>query len=117
LCDDGRYLTKVGREGTLTDVDLDRGREFLQIKKAYRALLDDKLTELMPYAKELCSDAVVEVSSASYEDEDGHVDIFPPPGLPEEEEERVELAVAARAGDIFEETGLFILCAAFDRPE
>jgi hypothetical protein len=30
------------------------------------------------------------------------------------EEERVELAVAARAGEIFEETGLFILCAALD---
>jgi hypothetical protein len=44
------------------------------------------------------------------------VDIFLPPELPEEEEERIELAVAARAGDIFEETGLFILCAAFDRP-
>ena len=38
----------------------------------------------------------------------------PPPSLPEEEEERVELAVAARAGEIFEETGLFILCAALD---
>jgi hypothetical protein len=92
-------------------------RDNYQTYRAYRALLDDKLTELMLYAKELCPDAVVEVSSASYEDEDGHVDIFPPPGLPEEEEERVELAVAARAGDIFEETRLFILCAAFDRPE
>jgi len=92
-------------------------RDNYQTYRAYRALLDDKLTELMLYAKELCPDAVIEVSSASYEDEDGHVDIFPPPGLSEEEEERVELAVAARAGDIFEETGLFILCAAFDRPE
>jgi len=89
----------------------------LQIKKAYRTLLDAKLTELVLYAKELCPEAVVKASATSYEDEDGHVDIFPPPGLPEEEEERIELAVAARAGDIFEETGLFILCAAFDRAE
>lgn len=92
-------------------------RDNYQTYRAYRALLDDKLTELMLYAKELCPDAVVEVSSASYEDEDGHVDIFPPPGLSEEEEEQVELTVAARAGEIFEETGLFILCAAFDRPK
>ena len=53
----------------------------------------------MLYAKELCPKATVEVSATSYEDEDGHVDIFPPPGLLEEE--RIELAVAARAGDIF----------------
>ncbi len=92
-------------------------RRNYRIYRAYRALLDEKLTELMLYAKELCPEAIVEASSTSYEDEDGHVDIFPPPSLSEEEEERIELAVAARAGDIFEETGLFILCAAFDRPE
>lgn len=80
----------------------------------YRALLDAKLTELTLYAKELCPEAIVEASTIHYEDEDGHVDIFPPPSLSEEEEEQLELAVAARAGDIFEETGLFILCAALD---
>lgn len=95
-------------------MSLHLSRDNYQTYRAYRALLNDKLTELMLYAKELCPDAVVEVSATSYEDEDGHVDIFPPPSLPEEEEERVELAVAARAGEIFEETGLFILCAALD---
>ncbi len=80
----------------------------------YRALLDAKLTELALYAKELCPEAVVKASSVQYEDEDGSVYIFPPPSLSEEEEERIELAVAARAGEIFEETGLFILCAALD---
>jgi hypothetical protein len=83
--------------------------------RQYREMLDTKLTELALYAKELCPDAIVEVSKVQYEDEDGAVYIFPPLSLPEEEEERVELAVAARAGDIFEETGLFILCAALDR--
>lgn len=92
-------------------------RHDYQTYREYRKLLDAKLTELALYAKELCPEAIVKVSSTSYEDEDGHVDIFPPPSLSEEEEERIELAVAARAGDIFEETGLFILCAAFDRPE
>ena len=80
----------------------------------YRELLDAKLTELALYAKELCPEGAVEVSSVRYEDEDGHVDLFPPPPLPEAEEERIELALAARAGEIFEETGLYILCAALD---
>jgi hypothetical protein len=79
-----------------------------------RALLDAKLTELSLYAKELCPDAVVEASAVQYEDEDGHVDIHPPSGLSEEEEEGVELAVAARAAKVFEETGLYILCAVLD---
>lgn len=53
--------------------------------------------------------------TVQYEDEDGHVDVFPPPGLPEAEEERIELAVAEHAAEIFEDTGLYILCAVFDR--
>lgn len=85
--------------------------------RQYREMLDTTLNELALYAKELCPDAIVEVSKVQYEDEDGAVYIFPPPSFPEEEEERVELAVAARAGDIFEETGLFILCAVLDRSE
>jgi hypothetical protein len=42
------------------------------------------------------------------------VQVFTPPGLLEAEEERIELAIAARAGEIFDETGLFIICAVFD---
>lgn len=80
----------------------------------YRKLLETQLTELSLYAKALCPDAKIEVSTVQYEDEDGHVDIFPPPDLPEEEEERIELTLAARAADIFEQTGLFITCAVFD---
>ena len=80
----------------------------------HRALLDAKLTALALYAKELCPEAIVEASSVQYEDEDGCVYIFPPPSLPEAEEERIELALAARAGEIFEETGLYIVCAALD---
>lgn len=80
-----------------------------------RSLIDAKLTELGLYAKEICPQAVVEIDTVQYEDEDGHVDVFPPPGLPEAEEERIELAVAERAAEIFEDTGLYILCAVFDR--
>ena len=80
----------------------------------YRTLLDAKLTELALYAKELCPEAVVEVSTIQYGDEDGHLDVFPPSCLSEAEEERIELALAERAAEIFEQTGLFILCAVFD---
>lgn len=76
-----------------------------------RALRDAKLTELGLYAKELCPDARVEMSTVQHEDEDGHVDVYPPPTLSEDDEDRIELALAARAGEIFDETGLFILCA------
>lgn len=79
-----------------------------------RQLLDATLTELSLYAKELCPEAVVEVSTVRYEDEDGHVEVFPPPTVGEEEEERIELALAARAAEVFASTGLFVLCAVLD---
>ena len=44
-------------------MSLHLSRDNYQIYRAYRALLDDKLTELMLYAKELCPDAVVEVGA------------------------------------------------------
>ena len=80
-----------------------------------RAQLDDKLTALLLYAKELCPEATVQVSTLQYEDEDGHVRVFPPT-LSQEEEERLEMALCTRAGEIFDATGLFILCAVFDAP-
>jgi len=79
-----------------------------------RTLLDRKLTELLLYAKELCPEARVEASTIQYEDEDGHVKVFPPPTLSEEDVDRVEMALATRAGEIFDTTGLFILCAVFN---
>ena len=77
-------------------------------------LLDAKLTELALYAKELCPDAVVETSTIQYEDDDGHIEVFPPPVLSEEQEEKIELALAGRAAEILELTGLYILCAVLD---
>ena len=62
----------------------------------YRLLLEAILTELALYAKELCPAADVEASALHYEDEDGRVEVFPPPGLPDAEEERIEQALAER---------------------
>lgn len=82
-----------------------------------RALLDVKLTELGLYAKELYPEGAVEMSTVRYEDEDGHVTLIVPSACSEEDEDRVELALAARADQIFEATGLFIVCGVLDRPE
>ena len=76
-----------------------------------RALLDAKLTELVLLTKELCPSATVEASTLTYEDEDGSVDIFTPAHLSDAEEDSIEMAVAERAAQIFEETGPYILCA------
>ena len=79
-----------------------------------RAFLDAKLTELALFAKQLCPSAAVEGSAIQYEDEDGRVEMFPPPSLSETEEDRVEMALAARAAEIFTDTGLYIVCALLD---
>lgn len=79
-----------------------------------RVAVDSTLTELALYAKELCPGAVVESAPLQYEDEDGHVEIVPPPSLSDAEVDRIELALAARAADIFAETGLYIVCAVLD---
>ena len=80
----------------------------------YRALLDTKLTELALYAKEICPEAAIEANTIQYEDEDGRVEVFPPPGLSEEEEEGIEHALTERSAEIFAQTGLYIPCAILD---
>ena len=79
-----------------------------------RTAIDVKLTELMLYAKELCPSAVVDISSLQYEDEDGHVEVFPPPSLSDIEVDRLELMLASRSAEIFDQTGLYIDCAVLD---
>ena len=79
-----------------------------------RDILDQKLTELTLLAKRLCPEAKVEANTIRYEDEDGRLKLFPPPGLSEVEEEALEEALIEKCIEIFDETGLFIVCAAFD---
>jgi hypothetical protein len=79
-----------------------------------RSLLEAILTELALYARELCPAAQVEASALRYEDEDGRVEVFPPPGLSEAEEEQIEMALAARSAALFAQTGLYVPCAVLD---
>jgi hypothetical protein len=79
-----------------------------------RAAVDSKLTDLALYAKELCPGAVVEASPLQYEDEDGHIEVFPPAHSLDAEVDELELALAARSSQIFDDTGLYIVCAVLD---
>ena len=80
-----------------------------------RNMLDEKLTELALLAKKLCPEAKIEVNTVRYEDEDGRIKVFPPHYLSEAEEEALEETLSEKCIEIFEETGLFILCATFDQ--
>ena len=77
-------------------------------------MLHRKITELTLLAKRLCPEAKIEENTIRYEDEDGRLKVFPPPGLSEMEEEALEEALIEKCIEIFDETGLFIVCAAFD---
>ena len=79
-----------------------------------RNILDEKLTELALLAKGLCPEAMIEVNTVGYEDEDGRVKVFPPPCLSEADEEALEETLSEKCVEILEKTGLFILCATFD---
>jgi hypothetical protein len=46
-----------------------------------RNLVDKYLTELSLLAKQLCPEARIEATMEGFEDEDGHVRIYPPAGM------------------------------------
>lgn len=81
-----------------------------------RASVERYLTEVSLLAKELCPDAKVEATTESYEDEDGHVRIYPPAGLSGRQIEELEGKIADRCVDILIATGLF-LCSAVYEPD
>lgn len=79
-----------------------------------RILVDECLTELSLLAKQLCPTARVEATTETFEDEDGHVRIYPPAGMREKEIEEIEGKVADRCVDILIEKGIFICSAVYD---
>jgi hypothetical protein len=83
---------------------------------ARRTLVSKYLTDVSLLAKELCPEAKVEATTEHYEDEDGHVRIYPPAGLSQEQIADIEGKVAERCVDILVEAGVF-LCAAVYEPD
>jgi len=79
-----------------------------------KSLIDKHLTELSLLAKQLCPDGRIEASTESFEDEDGHVRIYPPASMREEEVADIEGKLADRCVDILVEDGVFICSAVYD---
>ncbi len=79
-----------------------------------RVLVDKYLTELSLLAKQLCPKARIEATMEGFEDEDGHIRIYPPAGMREKEVEEIEGKVADRCVDILVDEGVFICAAVYD---
>ena len=79
-----------------------------------KTLVDLYLTELSSLAKRLCPEARVEATTEVFEDEDGHVRVYPPAGLADEDIADIEGRLADRCIDILVENGVFICSAVYD---
>lgn len=85
-------------------------------RAARRTIVGKYLTEVSLLAKELCPAAKVEATTECYEDEDGHVRLYPPAGLSQRQIAALEGKIAERCVDILVKTGVF-LCAAVYEPD
>jgi hypothetical protein len=79
-----------------------------------KGLVDKYLTELSLLAKRLCPEARIEATTEAFEDEDGHVRIYAPAGMREEDIADIEGKLADRCVDILVEKGVFICSAVYD---
>lgn len=79
-----------------------------------KSLVDNYLTELSLEAKRLCPEARIEATTETFEDEDGHVRVYPPAGMREEDIADIEGKLANRCVDILIEQGVFICSAVYD---
>ena len=79
-----------------------------------KSLVDNYLTELSLLAKRLCPEARIEATSETFEDEDGHVRVYPPAGMREEDIADIEGKLANRCVDILIEKGVLICAAVYD---
>lgn len=79
-----------------------------------KGLVDKYLIELSLLAKRLCPEARIEATTEAFEDEDGHVRIYTPAGMREEDIADIEGKLADRCVDILVEKGVFICSAVYD---
>jgi hypothetical protein len=87
-----------------------------ELSPAYerQRLIDQLLSEVSFFAQTLCPEADVEATTERYEDEDGHVRIYPPAGLSERQIEELELKVAERCVEILLTHGIFLCTAVYE---
>ena len=88
--------------------------EHLPILTDRTRLLDTYITELILLAKGSCPDAIVEVLSTRYEDEDAHILVYPPEGTSDTDLDRLGDALTERSVEILLDTGLLILIGVYE---
>ena len=76
--------------------------------------METKVSELTALIKKLSPQARVEISFERYEDEDAHIDVYPPPSVNPGEVARIETTIGVRCNDVLLDTGLFIVGAVCD---
>jgi hypothetical protein len=77
-------------------------------------LVDRYVTELILLAKGSCPDAILEVLSTRYEDEDAHILVYPPEGTSDTDMDRLGDALTERSVEILLDTGLLILIGVYE---
>jgi hypothetical protein len=88
--------------------------EYLPIPTERTSLLEKYITELILLARGSCPDAVIEVLSTRYEDEDAHILIYPPEGTTDTDMDRLGEALTERSVEILLDTGLLILVGVYE---
>jgi hypothetical protein len=79
-----------------------------------RALVDRVITEFALFIKKRCPAAELEISLTRFEDEDGHILVFPPDRLAEADRDRLDAEIAKRSVDILLKTGVLILAGVYE---
>jgi hypothetical protein len=77
-------------------------------------LLDEYITEPILLVKGSCPDAIVEVLSTRYEDEDAHILVYPPESTSDTDMDRLGDVLTERSVEILLDTDLLILIGVYE---
>ena len=75
----------------------------------HRTLLDHYMTTFSLYIKELYPEGQMEINFATYDGEDGHIILFLPPFISDDEREKLGNHLAEKGIEILLESGFLIL--------
>lgn len=79
-----------------------------------RALVDQVLTDFSLFIKKRCPEAELEISLTRFEDEDGHILVFPPDDIAEADRDRLDAQLAKRSVHLLLKTGVLILAGVYE---